>query len=537
MKKTTLFSLILIVVSSVLFSTYSLYAQTPAPSWSECLGGNDNDRGFSICHVGDVHSILICGLTTSTDLPRYPNPQSADGLVIKKDENGDTLFLNTYGGPGDDVITKGIELPGGDFIFVGSTSSSNLITYGPSDIWVFRTDSMGVTIWEYTYGGSGNDGALDVVYLNGKIYIAGETFSSDGIFSSSHGDREGFVLALDLSGTFISAKTYGGSGQDAINSITALSSGYLAFNGWSESSDGNIVSNHGLNSDMFIGKINTNLDLLWTRSVGSTGSETGYSIIELHGNIFAGGYGQLFIDGDVTQRFGYPDLFIAKMDTATPALLWFKPYGGSGWENGGKLKKSLSGDIFLCGASQSDDYQVLSSVNTQTFMCYDPWVALIDTAGTLQWETSFGNTGNDAVYDILPLDSNNFIALGISKAALNNSYSPYLGGGYDIVLQGTYLPYQPARQSMLMTNISDRPTIGTINVYPNPSSGMIRVTMPNTEIPLSTVIIYDISGQILFSKQTSDVVYTTELAQFAQGTYIVEVRNGTQLFRQRVQKM
>ena len=76
--------MILIAVSLVLSSTTHSYAQTPVPSWSECLGGNDNDRGFSICHVGAVHSILICGMTMSTDLPRHGDPQYADALVIKK---------------------------------------------------------------------------------------------------------------------------------------------------------------------------------------------------------------------------------------------------------------------------------------------------------------------------------------------------------------------------------------------------------------------------------------------------------------------
>ena len=157
------------------------------------------------------------------------------------------------------------------------------------------------------------------------------------IFPSGDGTRNGFVMKLDTNGIFVSSNTYGGTLDDAFESITSLSSGYLAVNGWTESIDGDIIGNHGpsLNSDMFFCKVNTNLDLISTLCVGSTGSENGYSVIESGGAIFLGGCGQAAVNGDVTQIFGYPDICVAKLDTLSSSVLWCTMYGGTKYEFGG----------------------------------------------------------------------------------------------------------------------------------------------------------------------------------------------------------
>ena len=51
------------------------------------------------------------------------------------------------------------------------------------DVWILITDSMGNILVDTAYGGSYNDGAADLVYHNGYIYVAGQTFSSDYDFS------------------------------------------------------------------------------------------------------------------------------------------------------------------------------------------------------------------------------------------------------------------------------------------------------------------------------------------------------------------
>ena len=183
----------------------------------------------------------------------------------------------------------------------------------------------------------------------------------------------------------------------------------------------------------------------------------------------------------------------------------------------------------------STDGQVLSSTNTAFFFEYDAWLFSCRSVRCLTMEVSFGTTGNDESKGVLPLDFDNFIAVGSCRGALDNPYTPYAGGVYDMFLQGSFLPFQPPR-SMLATNIQDGPTLSSIAIHPNPTSSMVRITMP-PETTTNTVTIYNISGQVLFSEQTSEVIYTTDLTQFSQGTYVVEVKNSTGVFRDRVQKI
>ena len=67
------------------------------------------------------------------------------GLLIKFDQNGDSLWSNIYNGT---IINLCRELPDHGFVLAGSTYVSG----DDVDIILIKTDSIGNTIWSHTFG-------------------------------------------------------------------------------------------------------------------------------------------------------------------------------------------------------------------------------------------------------------------------------------------------------------------------------------------------------------------------------------------------
>ncbi|MCC6520742.1 T9SS type A sorting domain-containing protein [Candidatus Nomurabacteria bacterium] len=543
MKKTTFFNLILIVVSSVLFSTTSLYAQTPAPSWSSCLGGVGRDEFWSVCPVGtgaNNKNVLMAGFSTSSGLNTYDTLDTlgngaGDAILHKKDNDGNDVFLNNYGGIQGEMFYKAVELADKGYLAIGVTFSPFPGFHGGTDVFVVKTDSSGNEIWKKVYGGTGGEEARDVCVIGDTAFLFGATNSNNFDFPGNHGDIDAFILKIRVSsGAFISSELFGGTSIDRFQSGCVLSNGNLVGSGLTNSTDGDLVTagghpnSSGWVYDMFTLCASQNLDIQWAKCVGSnTGGEHVSSMVVINDHIFIAGTCGPWEDGDVTHTLGGTyDAALAKLDTADGNLHWFKTFGGSLNEYDPIVKESVSGNLFFGFSSESSDSQL--TVNNGL---YDESVFLLDLNGGIQWTNTFGGAEDDWLRDILPGDMDDYITVGSTRG----SHPGYLGGFMDALLVGSYFPFQ--RQSMLVaTNLVNNELTKLINIYPNPTLDKIRITLP-PETTNNTVTIYNLSGQVLFSERTSEVIYITDLAQFAQGTYVVEVKNSKGVFRDRVQKL
>src|SRR5205085_9772303 len=76
--------------------------------------------------------------------------------------------------------------------------------------------------WQNTIGGSGDDSGGIIRISNGGFFAFGTTQSSDGDFSINRGGYDAFVVRYDATGNVIWQKTYGGSHDDAFQSLIAI---------------------------------------------------------------------------------------------------------------------------------------------------------------------------------------------------------------------------------------------------------------------------------------------------------------------------
>lgn len=273
--------------------------------WQKCFGGTGPDEGYSIVQTPDSGFFLVGKIYSDDgDVTRYIG--SEDTWLIRIDKNGNLIWQKTIGGTNDDFGYKCLSTSDGGFI-IGTTSSSSDVdvtgNHGSFDAWIVKVNSVGNILWERSYGGSGGDGANDIIQgLNGDFYIVGTTFSNDGDISGGNGLRDILVLKIDSIGNLIWQKCIGGSQNEEGRSGCLTTNGGVQVVGYTFSNDGDAITSHG-NKDVLSAELDSNGNLLWSKCFGGSADDEGYSVIQTTdgGTIFSGYTSST--DGDAVGNF------------------------------------------------------------------------------------------------------------------------------------------------------------------------------------------------------------------------------------------
>jgi hypothetical protein len=284
-----------LVVGMVLLLFSSLSAQAPDTLWTRTYGGTQGECCLSIQQTADSGYIAV-GWTGS-----FGNGQR-DIYILRMDQNGDTIWSKTYGGPANDEAWDIDEVDGTGFIIAGCISDSS----GYRNGYALRINNFGDTIWTREYGGIFDDMFRSVCLTpdSGFLFV--------GYTVQSWGDV--FILKTDCNGDSLWSIILGGSSNDDGWCIEALSNGGYIVAGWTESFGAG-------GSDVYLIRVNDNGDTLWTKTIGSsTHSEKGYSIKQTLVNGFV-------IVGETNAHFH--DFYCTLADS-TGDSIWTKTYGDPG---------------------------------------------------------------------------------------------------------------------------------------------------------------------------------------------------------------
>ncbi len=208
------------------------------------LGGLDDDYPHSLYNYQG--NLYVLGSSSSSNFPTTSSAYdqtyngSSDIVVSKFSVNGFTLEGSTYVGGNDDDGTNSIYMNYGDdfrgeIVVDGSgncyiasmTSSSNFPTSsaayqsslgGSQDGVTFKLNPSLSNLMFSTYlGGNNDDAAYGVKVGNGVVYVAGSAssnFLGTGGAFGYNGGMDGFLVAINQSGSSIQNKTYFGSSDD-----------------------------------------------------------------------------------------------------------------------------------------------------------------------------------------------------------------------------------------------------------------------------------------------------------------------------------
>ncbi len=241
------------------------------------------------------------------------------------------------------------------------------------------------------------------------------------------------VLAkVDSTGQLNWVKLLGGSGNDAAHSICRTADSGYAILAYTESNDGDIpLSGTKGSTDLWLIKIDTAGNVLWSKTYGSPASENSIAVAVTPDNGFmlfgaSNGYGDDIPFHHGTSQFEN-DWFVIKTDSIGNKQ-WVKVYGGSGDEDIFGSVLVANNAYYLISSSDSKDYDCDDTswhkplVNTD----YDIYVVKIDTLGNIIWSKSYGGSNFEAAYKAIWDERDSSIVI----CGLSSSSDYMVNGGH-----------------------------------------------------------------------------------------------------------
>jgi uncharacterized protein (TIGR03437 family) len=377
------------------------------------LGGPDRlDRGFDIA-VDEQGSAYVAGRTQS---PRFPlrNPfqrelhGDEDGFVAKLDPSGGSLVWSTYFGGRNNDDCHSIAVWNGSVYVVGETQSpdlpleswaSNSFFGNPTDIFVARFTPDGSKLVFSTYlGGGGLDDVEDLaVDAEGNAYVVGYTEPATiplvrvpppggppdtlprTLQPNPGGGVDAYLLRLSASGQQVQFATYlGGSGADSAFGVSVRSGRDVYVVG--ATSSGNFaVTDQALQRqnagalDAWFARIDTETPrLIAATLLGGPGNDLATAVA-------VDATGRAWIAGVVSAGFpirnaiqpsyggGGSDAFLARVNASASDLEFATFLGGSGEDGGFGVAVDQTGNAYVTGATESQNFPVTPSALQSRF--------------------------------------------------------------------------------------------------------------------------------------------------------------------------
>ncbi len=311
--------------------------------WTRTVGSGNIDYGSKIITTYDG-GFAIGGMSFLGDEYLY---------VIKLDASGNHIW-SRHAGTGTEEVGY----------CIAETSDSGLIaagykrlgTAGGNDIYIVKYDSAGNLQWLRTVGGFSHERAYGITTgPNNSAVLTGYTWSA------GQGATDVIIVKLDGSGNVVWSKTVGGSGGDVANDITMTSdSGYVIV--------GYTTSFGAGGNDVYVVKIDSSGNLQWTKVIGGSGDDVGYSIRQTRdGGYIIGGYTNSFGAGNY-------DMYAIKLDNQGN-LQWTRTIGGNGDDRAYGVVELSRGGYGLAGYTSSfgsggvDMYLVTLNSSGQLRIC------------------------------------------------------------------------------------------------------------------------------------------------------------------------
>jgi hypothetical protein len=290
-----------------------------------------------------------------------------------------SVWEKVIGGSSDDIAYSIIQSSDGGYVVAGGTWSFGA---GGSDFYVVKLDSSGNVQWTKTIGGGGYyvassyDVAYSIIQSSDGGYVIIGETTSFGA-----GGEDIYVVKLDSSGNVVWTKTIGEISQDEAYSII-------------QSSDGGYVvvgSYGGVGGTTTIMKLDSAGNVVWAKSFyGVTavrsitqGSDGGYVVTgEYFGNLAKGG-----------------DIHVLKVDSA----------GNFEWA------KNISGGCSVAHSIiQSSDggYVVVGQVWNPETDSFDICVLKLDSSGNVEWTKTIGGSYYDEAYSIIQSSDGGYVVAG-----------------------------------------------------------------------------------------------------------------------------
>ncbi|MFM6925688.1 MAG: T9SS type B sorting domain-containing protein [Ferruginibacter sp.] len=551
------------------------YDATGKLVWAKSIGDFRYQAGnaLTLDANGNIYVAGIFFGTTDFDPgPAVYNLVSAgneDIYISKFDNNGNFTWAKRFGGPTNDFCNA-IKLDAsGNIYFNGYFENTadfdpgpgvfNLVSAGGTDIFVCRLNDTGNLTWAKRIGGPSSDATYDIeldaqgnVYSTGFYWATADFDPGPGEFNlTSPAFGNGFILKLNANGDFIRVASLEGNSRVRSMTLKLDNTGHLYvaghFDGAADFDPG--TGTAFLNSpvdddDIFIGKYDTDLTLVWIEQVEGPSFQKVFDIeVDAADNIYATGHYSGTADFDPgpaehkLTAAGDPDVFVLKLKP-TGEFVWVAPATGSYFGTGNSIKVDKSNNIYVGGtyegtkdfdpgpdevkrtsAGQSESFveklrqcpnaAITQTLNISSCTAYKLGNKTYDSTGTYT-HLVLNALGCDSIIITLNLTINRIVNHVYADICDGNFY---LAGGMPRTKPGIYydtLKTAADCDSVIATHL-------TVREKPRPVLG------PNRNICEGQRIILDPGNFVSYLWQ--DLTATQQYTVTKPGTYFVTVTN------------
>lgn len=255
--------------------------------WSRRFGDEGSQRAKAVNCDHDGNVIIVGDFDGTINFDKGPLvTKGFDDIFVAKFSPAGTLLWNVQIGADNAQNVTGVATSNvGDIALTGSFSGS--VSFGGEqfdaqgvDAFVAVLDSEGGYRWSHRFGDSANQrGSSVAIDAAGDVAIAGDF---QGVIDlgcktlESAGDYDVFVARFDAQGNCQWAKQFGGLDADGSARLSVDSSGALVltgtFNGTIDAGGGPL--NSAGNSDIFVVKLDSSGEHIWSRSFGDTQNQS-----------------------------------------------------------------------------------------------------------------------------------------------------------------------------------------------------------------------------------------------------------------------
>jgi hypothetical protein len=291
---------------------------------------------------------------------------------------------------------------------------------------IIKVDSAFNKVWEQNIGTIGYQCFNAAISTKDGYVLVGYKQRMPGVVDEgAFSNVDAWLVKIDATGKVVSEKTIGDVYSEYLNDIVAIDDGYIVCG------SSNVLQQDTLKSAPYPGptyttdngwvlRLNSDLDTLWTKSLGGKGDDAFFALIAAPGGgcILAGSSSSLEIN-DQPKGTLPPDGWLIHLDS-TGQVIWQKTLGGYESEQITDIEPAGDGGLVLTGVSWSNNDRFAGNQGEG-----DMWFARLDKSGNVQWMKLFGSLANDEGTAIIHWHDG-FLIAG-KGGYTGHPYSPWYG--------------------------------------------------------------------------------------------------------------
>ncbi len=290
---------------------------------------------------------------------------------------------------------------------------------------------LGGTSVEYGYGTAID--ATGNVYMTGWAQSASAVASPGAHQTSVGGSADAFLAKMNSAGALLWCTYYGGTGEDVGRDVVVDASGNVYVAGQTASNNAigagaGFQTTLGGGIDGFVARFTSAGVRTWGSYLGGTGNDYGRKLVVGGSSVYLMGYTASTTgvatagSHQTTYGGGASDSFVASISDAG-SLNWCSYFGGTGDEE--SWAGGISGGVvYLAGNTTSTSgVATPGSYQTNNAGVSDAFIAAFSTAGTFQGATYFGGSDEDIVRGFA-IDGNGNMYISGQTKSLNGISTP-----------------------------------------------------------------------------------------------------------------